>query len=124
MFSSDENTFKKLIREACLNANEYSKSKGFWNKENPENPENVSIAVKLALIHSEVSEALEEYRVGNMEAYLDMFGKPQGFPTEMADIALRLFDLCGYLGIDLGSQIIAKFQFNASRPLMHGNKKI
>ena len=45
----------------------------------------------LALVHSEVSEALEALRNGDKE----------NFAEEMADIVIRVADICGNLGIDL-----------------------
>lgn len=39
---------------------------------------------------------------------------------ELADIAIRLADYCGYRGIDLGAVILSKMQYNSTRPYMHG----
>lgn len=62
----------------------------------------------IALIHSEASEALEEFRNGHTptEEYLvpdgnNMINKPEGIPSELADIVIRVFDLCGHYNIDL-----------------------
>lgn len=81
---------------------------------------------KLALIHSEVSEALEEYRNGQMELYFpskyDDNPKPEGFGVELADAVIRIYDLCGYLGIDLDSLVELKHEYNKSRPYRHGGK--
>jgi hypothetical protein len=74
----------------------------------------------MALIHSEVSEALEDIRKDRMTTFLDEEGKPQGFPTEMADIMIRVLDTCGDLDIDLQAEIEAKMAYNAGRPFMHG----
>jgi NTP pyrophosphatase (non-canonical NTP hydrolase) len=81
------------------------------------------ILAKLALIHSEVSEALEDVRVGNMETTTQPNGKPVGFPTELADVVIRCFDLAEAMGIDLEAEIDRKNSFNRTRPVRHGNKR-
>ena len=92
-------------------------SKGWWDEKR-------NIGEALCLIHSEVSEALEEYRRGIdlQEIYFDGDGKPQGFPIELADTVIRLLDLCGGLRIDLEDAIKVKMKFNKSRSKRHGNK--
>lgn len=79
---------------------------------------NRNIGELLALVHSEVSEALEEYRNGTLltEYRLSEKGKPEGFSVELADIVIRVFDLCEHLGIDLCAVVAAKMIYNESRP--------
>lgn len=102
---------------------ENSFNHGFWD-----GTANQNIPSKLMLIVSEAAEALEDYREGKMELDFDLTigkgNKPIGFPSEIADIVIRVFDLCGYLGIDLEKAIQAKMVYNQSRPYMHGGKKI
>lgn len=66
----------------------------------------------LALIHSEVSEALEADRVGDEENYAE----------ELADIVIRVMDHCETEGIDLESEIIRKNKENRQREHKHGKK--
>lgn len=66
----------------------------------------------LALIHSEVSEAVEEARRG--QAYA--MGK------ELADVILRVTQLCYTLGIPLEDLVYEKLEFNKTRPYKHGGK--
>lgn len=54
---------------------------------------------KTALIHSELSEALEDLRDGRIETTTTDNGKPVGAISELADVAIRLGDLCGALAI-------------------------
>lgn len=85
-----------------------------------------NIPEKLALIHSEISEALEEYRKpgGGLRAVsYSAGGKPEGFGVELADAVIRIMDLCGYLGLDLGALIKEKHQFNRTRSARHGGKR-
>lgn len=54
-----------------------------------------------ALIHSELTEALDAYDEGQLELYLDdESGKPEGFVAEMADVVVRILDVFGQLGYD------------------------
>ena len=92
--------------------------------------ENDSIPVKLVMIHSEVSEALEEYRNTPPESevsdlyYNGFSDKPEGFGVELADIVIRVLDLAEMLGMDLTDLILAKMEYNESRPYRHGNKRV
>lgn len=67
----------------------------------------------IALIHSEVSEALEAYRECN---YLDAIAE------ELADIIIRVADLAGYMNIDLEEAVISKMRYNEMRPYKHGKR--
>lgn len=79
-------------------------------------------AEKIALCHSELSEALECLRNNEPDFYTGENGKPEGVAPELADAVIRIFDLCGMLGLDLGSAIIDKMAHNATRPHRHGGK--
>ena len=76
---------------------------------------------KLMLIVSELSESLEEFRAGRKDVwYRDTDGKPEGIGMELADVQIRLAELCETLEIDLETCIIEKQEFNKSREFMHG----
>lgn len=81
------------------------------------------ITEKLCLIHSEVSEALEDFRDNKLETTFEENGKPVGMPTELADIVIRTYDLAGAMGIDLDKEIDIKHGFNKLRPHRHGGKR-
>lgn len=70
------------------------------------------VAEKLALIHSEVSEAMEGHRKGLMD---DKLPHRPAIEVELADAVIRIADLAGALGLDLGGAIAEKMTYNASR---------
>jgi len=94
--------------------------KGFW--EDFEDTWLTMIDRKLMLIVGEVAEAHEEYRSNNdpQHVYYRDDGKPEGFAFELADVLIRLLDLAGALGIDLGALVKEKHEFNQTRPHKHG----
>ena len=80
---------------------------------------------KLLLVHSELSEALEEYRDGH--GFTDVYyvdSKPEGIPIELADAVIRLLDLAEIYKIDLSWAIQEKQAYNKTRAYKHGGKKV
>ncbi len=105
------------INEMIAAAYEAAKEKGWHQEGKPFN-----IPEKLALIHSEVSEALEAYRNNEPLIWFEASGKPQGMATELADVVIRIADLCGKLNIDLEEAISTKMAYNTTRAYRHGGK--
>jgi hypothetical protein len=65
--------------------------KGWWENRNIKDPY-IQLQVRL-LNASEAFEAFECMRAGQMEVTLrESDGKPEGFPTEIADVVIRLLD--------------------------------
>ena len=100
------------------------------------------IAQRIALIHSELSEALEadrKERYANLYAFnckrhqtpkegvdpfVDRFKVhiKDTFEDELADAMIRILDLCGWMNIDIQRHVELKMQYNAGREKMHGKK--
>lgn len=85
------------INELAKRSHELSVSKGWWDGVQRGNVD--SILAKIALIHSEISEAWAEARGGAERHWYRLDGaKPNGFIVELADAAIRAADLIGWLG--------------------------
>jgi len=112
-------TIEELVEKSFKNAQEH----GFWEdyefitqnmlstKHNDELINN-AIGNRLMLIVSEVAEAQEGLRHNDIN----------NFKEELADVAIRLADLCGGLDIDLESEIQKKMKVNKNRPYKHGKE--
>lgn len=83
------------------------------------------IGMKLALIHSEISEALELVRDSSwdIKTIALVEGKPEGVFVELADAIIRILDLAEHYEVDLEEIIELKMTYNESRPYRHGNKR-
>lgn len=111
--------FRRLTDEAHRNAVD----KGFYGDvravetghfTDPHDADAVMLRLKLArlaLIGTEVSEAVEALRKGASTGEVG---------DELADIVIRTMDLAGFLGVDLESAIEEKMERNRQRPRMHG----
>lgn len=113
------------MNEFQESAHQISKDHGFW-----EGRDGDSIPAKIALIHSELSEALEAYRDDDMKTWYKfdegegIFGKPEGFGVELADAIIRIFDLAEFCGYSMEDLVREKMAYNVNRPHRHGGKAI
>ena len=110
-----------MIRELVKIAHETAISKGFWSLSSNEKIEASSYDLEdrndgelIALMHSELSEALEELRKEKPNM--------KNVAEEMADCVIRIGDFCGARGIDLENAIIRKMKKNKKRKHRHGKR--
>lgn len=95
------------INEMCKEAHETAVSKGWWEKDR-------NFGEMISLMHAELSEALEEYRMDNRQRELAL---------EFADVLIRIGDYCGSCGLDLERAVVEKMEYNKTRPYRHGGKR-
>lgn len=95
-------TISSLIKEC----HRIAESKGWWDE--PRNDGEL-----IALMHSELSEALEALRA---------HGTKDNLAEELADCCIRIFDYCGARDIDLEKILLKKIEYNRTRPYRHGKK--
>lgn len=102
-----ENYFGYSLAIFADKVHENAVNHGWYEKE----PSFLEIA---ALIHSEVSEAVQAYRNGEDEH----------IGEEFADIILRVLDYCSAKNINIEKELVKKYEFNLTRPYKHGGKRI
>ena len=101
----------KTIKEMTAEIDEYSADKGWRDPENP-----VTFGERIALLHSEVSEALEAWRAwgladatnrdhGRLGGHYEDPPKPEGVGAEFADVLIRLVDDAFIAGVDLEAAV-------------------
>lgn len=108
-----------LVQRQCHNA---SITAGWWKKDQalldavtPELKRYAKATIvlaKLDLQHSELSEATEGYRKGLMDDHLP---ERKMIEVELADAMIRIFDLAGWLNLDIAGAMMDKLAYNQQR---------
>jgi NTP pyrophosphatase (non-canonical NTP hydrolase) len=101
--------FTAYLRAFSALISEWNEYQGFWSSKNT--------GEKIALMHSELSEALEADREKLKSVKIPEF---TGVEEELADCIIRILDYSGHHKLRLGEAFAAKLAFNLGRPRMHG----
>lgn len=115
---TDTETSRKLaiqiLEYLAIDIHNTAKSKGWWDKERNDGE-------AIALMHSELSEALEGLRAGNpADDKLPWFNSAE---VELADCIIRILDLGCARGWRIPDALLDKMEYNEGREYKHGGKE-
>lgn len=114
----DFEELRKGLNRGIEIAHNNAAEKGFWD--NVDKRSDYNKAAFLMLMVSELGEACEAQRKNITKS--EHIPEYTGEEEELADVIIRVFDYCGAYNLRLADAVIAKMQFNATRPRKHGKR--
>lgn len=110
--TDEERTIYEGIKALCEVAHRNSVEAGWYHDLATGQPKDRNFGEVIALMHSELSEALEAERKGLSD---DKLPDREGQEVEFADTFVRIADTAQYRGWDVAGATIAKMRFNRIR---------
>lgn len=117
--------YGEMLDDLAEEIADISEFNGFWT---PDKIGDVGIIpTKLALIHDEVSEALQVHREQYDDSDEDVATvmtqlQEEDFTEELADIIIRVLDVAGYYDLEIGLAVTSKIEKNRGRTYKHGKR--
>ena len=103
-----------MVNDLVVYCHGASLASGWWHNKDGSTIELTKdvVGMKIALMHSELSEALEGVRKGLQDDHLPQF---EMVTVEFADAIIRILDTAGAMGLNVGDALACKLRYNMSR---------
>lgn len=130
MSTTVERDLETLVPDENASLDDWSRCIEHWAREKGWWEDGASFGDKIAMCHTELTEAIEAYRVSGYEDITETatdenpIPKPEGVGAELADELIRVLHLMWEKGFDPGYEVRRKMIYNYTRAFRHGNRAL